>query len=83
MIHASRQEWAAGYTDRARQTAAAGVRMYELYEQLNVTVAAGKARNDRNFTLDDDAAVYITHLRILASAAVPREWTRQTYKPPG
>ncbi|MFK0525594.1 O-antigen ligase family protein [Paenibacillus illinoisensis] len=83
MIHASRQEWAVGYRDRARQTAAAGVRMYEHYERLSATVAAGKARNDRQFTLDDDAAVYITHLRILASTAVPQEWTRQTNKPPG
>jgi hypothetical protein len=57
--------------------------MYECYEQLSATVAAGKARNDRQFTLDEDAAVYIGHLRILASTAVPQEWTRQTNKPPG
>ncbi|MCG7385794.1 O-antigen ligase family protein [Paenibacillus sp. ACRRY] len=71
MIHASRQEWAAGYTNRARQTAAAGVRMYEHYEQLNARVAAAKTRNDRQFTLDDNAAIYITQLRILASTAIP------------
>ena len=71
MVQASRQEWSAGYTERARQTAATGVRMYEYYEQLNDKVTAGKARNDRQFTLDDNAAIYIAHLRILASTAVP------------
>ncbi|NUU75547.1 hypothetical protein HP552_09920 [Paenibacillus xylanilyticus] len=78
MAYASRREWAAGYPDRARQTAAAGVRMYDYYEQLNEKVTARNARNDRRFTLDQNAFNYGNHLRILASAAKPLEQIERT-----
>lgn len=71
MEQAARREWKAGYRDRARQTAAAGVQMYERYQLLAEEVKAGKVRNDRRFVLEEHAPGYGENLRRLASAFSP------------
>ncbi|MEO2209533.1 O-antigen ligase family protein [Paenibacillus amylolyticus] len=71
MEQAARREWKAGLTDRARQTAAAGVQMYEGYQLLAEEVEAGNVRNDRRFVLEEHAPGYGENLRRLASASSP------------
>ncbi|MBT2287219.1 O-antigen ligase family protein [Paenibacillus polymyxa] len=71
MEQAARREWWAGFTDRAQQTAAAGVQMYERYQLLAEEVEAGNVRNDRRFVLEEPAPGYGEHLRRLASAFSP------------
>lgn len=71
MEQAARREWKAGYRDRARQTAAAGVQMYERYQLLAEEVGAGNVRNDRRFVLEEHAPGYGENLRRLASAFSP------------
>lgn len=68
MEQAARREWKAGFTDRAQQTAAAGVQMYERYQLLAKEVEAGNVRNDRRFVLEEHAQDYGENLRRLASA---------------
>lgn len=68
MEQAARREWEAGFTDRAQQTAAAGVQMYERYRLLAEEVEAGNVRNDRRFVLEEHALDYGENLRRLASA---------------
>ncbi|WP_248278201.1 O-antigen ligase family protein [Paenibacillus sp. SZ31] len=70
MEQAARREWEAGFTDRAQQTAAAGVQMYERYRLLAEEVEAGNVRNDRRFVLEEHALDYGENLRRLASAYV-------------
>ncbi|WP_340014454.1 O-antigen ligase family protein [Paenibacillus sp. FSL K6-1318] len=69
MEKAARREWEAGFTDRAQQTAAAGVQMYERYQLLAKEVEAGNVRNDRRFVLEEHAQDYGENLRRFASAA--------------
>ncbi|MDT9723036.1 O-antigen ligase family protein [Paenibacillus sp. ClWae2A] len=69
MEQAARREWKAGYRDQARQTAAAGVQMYERYQLLAEEVEAGNVRNDRRFVLEEHAPGYGENLRRLASAS--------------
>lgn len=71
MEQAARREWEAGYRERARQTAAAGVQMYERYQLLAEEVEAGNVRNDRRFVLEEHAPGYGENLRRLASASSP------------
>ncbi|ETT40687.1 O-antigen polymerase [Paenibacillus sp. FSL R5-192] len=71
MEQATRREWKAGFTDRARQTAAAGVQMYERYQLLAEEVEAGNVRNDRRFVLEEHAPGYGENLRRLASGSSP------------
>ncbi|APO47678.1 hypothetical protein BS614_29085 [Paenibacillus xylanexedens] len=71
MEQAARREWKAGLTDRARQTAVAGVQMYERYQLLAEEVEAGNVRNDRRFVLEEHAPGYGENLRRLASAYSP------------
>ncbi|MCP1186632.1 O-antigen ligase family protein [Paenibacillus sp. 1781tsa1] len=71
MEQAARREWKAGYRDRARQTAAAGVQMYERYQLLAEEVEAGDVRNDRRFVIEEHAPGYGESLRRLASASSP------------
>lgn len=71
MEQAARREWKAGFTDRAQQTAAAGVQMYERYQLLAEEVEAGNVRNDRRFVLEEHAPGYGENLRRLASASSP------------
>lgn len=71
MEQAARREWKAGYRDRARQTAAAGVRMYERYQLLAEEVEGGDVRNDRRFVMEKHAPGYGENLRRLASASSP------------
>ncbi|WFR64620.1 hypothetical protein P9222_11160 [Paenibacillus amylolyticus] len=71
MEQAARREWKAGYGNRARQTAAAGVQMYERYQLLAEEVEAGDVRNDRRFGMEEDAPAYGEKLRRLASASSP------------
>ncbi|WP_405170695.1 O-antigen ligase family protein [Paenibacillus sp. FSL H8-0280] len=71
MEQAARREWKAGFTDRAQQTAAAGVQMYERYQLLAEEVEAGDVRNDRRFVLEEHAPGYGENLRRLASASSP------------
>ncbi|MFC9712015.1 O-antigen ligase family protein [Paenibacillus sp. NPDC056933] len=78
MEKASRLELAAGYTDRAKQTAAAGVRIYERYRQLAEEVAAGQERNDRRFGLEDEALRHGGNLRMLASGPSASDLTRRS-----
>ncbi|WP_426253633.1 O-antigen ligase family protein [Paenibacillus pabuli] len=78
MEQASRLELAAGYTGRARQTAAAGVRIYERYRQLAEDVAAGQERNDRRFGLEDEALRHGGNLRMLASGPLASDVTRRS-----
>ncbi|WP_405157942.1 O-antigen ligase family protein [Paenibacillus sp. FSL H8-0283] len=68
MEQVARREWKAGFTDRAQQTAAAGVQMYERYQLLAEEVEAGNVRNDRRFVLEEHAPGYGENLRRLASA---------------
>lgn len=77
MEQASRRELAAGYTERGRQTASAGVRLYERYRQQAEEVAAGKARNDRRFGLNEVALRYGNNLRILAFNPLASEVSRK------
>ncbi|MDK8193679.1 O-antigen ligase family protein [Paenibacillus sp. UMB7766-LJ446] len=77
MEQASRRELAAGYAERGRQTASAGVRLYEKYRQLAEEVAAGKARNDRRFGLNEVALRYGDNLRILAFNPLASEVSRK------
>ncbi|PQP84878.1 hypothetical protein C0Q44_10240 [Paenibacillus sp. PCH8] len=77
MEQAARREWEAGYTNRARQTAAAGVQMYERYQLLAEEVEAGNVRNDRRFVLEEHALDYGENLRRLASTPFGSELTRQ------
>ncbi|WP_458463600.1 O-antigen ligase family protein [Paenibacillus sp.] len=79
MEQAARREWEAGYTDRARQTAAAGVQMYERYQLLVEEVEAGNVRNDRRFVLEKYASGYGENLRRLASAPFTPELTRRNH----
>lgn len=69
MEQAARREWKAGYRERARQTAAAGVQMYERYQLLAEQVEAGDVRNDRRFVLEKHAPGHGENLRRLASAS--------------
>ncbi|MCW3794262.1 O-antigen ligase family protein [Paenibacillus sp. LS1] len=69
MEQAARREWEAGFTDRAQQTAAAGVQMYERYQLLAKEVEAGNVRNDRRFVLEEHAQDYGENLRRFASAS--------------
>jgi hypothetical protein len=78
MEQASRRELAAGYAERGRQTAAAGVRMYEHYRQLAEEVAAGEERNDRRFGLREEASRYGDNLRLLAFGPLASEVTRKS-----
>ncbi|WP_315793652.1 O-antigen ligase family protein [Paenibacillus sp. BIC5C1] len=78
MEQASRRELAAGYAERGRQTAAAGVRMYERYRQLAEEVAAGEERNDRRFELKEEASRYGGNLRLLAFGPLASEVTRKS-----
>lgn len=78
MEQASRRELASGYAERGRQTAAAGVRMYERYRQLAQEVAAGEERNDRRFGLGEEALRYGNHLRLLAFGPLASEVTRKS-----
>ncbi|MEC0129192.1 O-antigen ligase family protein, partial [Paenibacillus pabuli] len=78
MEHASRLELAAGYTDRARQTAAAGVQLYDRYRELAEEVAAGQGRNDRRFGLEDEALRHGSNLRMLASGPLASDVTRRS-----
>lgn len=81
MEQAARLEWKAGYRDRARQTAAAGVQMYEQYQLLAEEVEAGDVRNDRHFVIEEHAPGYGENLRRLAGASSPPfspELTRQS-----
>ncbi|RPK22035.1 hypothetical protein EDO6_06135 [Paenibacillus xylanexedens] len=71
MEQAARREWKAGYRDRARQTAAAGVQMYERYQLLAEEVEAGNVRNDRRFVLEEHAPGYGENLRRIATAFSP------------
>ncbi|MCP1423031.1 tetratricopeptide (TPR) repeat protein [Paenibacillus xylanexedens] len=71
MEQAARREWKAGYRDRARQTAAAGVQMYERYQLLAEEVEGGDVRNDRRFVMEKHAPGYGENLRRLASASSP------------
>lgn len=71
MEQATRREWKAGFTDRARQTAAAGVQMYERYQLLTEEVEAGNVRNDRRFVLEEHAPGYGENLRRLDSGSSP------------
>lgn len=71
MEQAARREWKAGFTDRAQQTAAAGVQMYERYQLLAEEVEAGNVRNDRRFVLEEHASGYGENLRRLASGSSP------------
>jgi len=71
MEQAARREWKVGYRDRAQQTAAAGVQMYERYQLLAEEVEAGNVRNDRRFVLEEHAPGYGENLRRLASAFSP------------
>ncbi|WP_339305623.1 O-antigen ligase family protein [Paenibacillus sp. FSL L8-0435] len=71
MEQAARREWKAGYRDRARQTAAAGVQMYERYQLLAEEVGAGDVRNDRRFVMEKHAPGYGENLRRLASGSSP------------
>lgn len=71
MEQAARREWRAGFTDRAQQSAAAGVQMYERYQLLAEEVEAGNVRNDRRFVLEEHAPGYGENLRRLASAFSP------------
>ncbi|WP_440112637.1 O-antigen ligase family protein [Paenibacillus sp. QZ-Y1] len=77
MEQAARRELAAGYTDRTRQTAAIGVRIYKRYKLLAEEVAAGHTRNDRRFTLGEDASGYGYRLRMLAFTPLSSEFTRR------
>ncbi|MFX3648169.1 MAG: O-antigen ligase family protein [Paenibacillus sp.] len=81
MEQAARREWKAGYRDRARQTAAAGVQMYERYQLLAEEVEAGDVRNDRRFVIGEHAPGYGESLRRLDSAyspPFPPELTKQS-----
>ncbi|MGN7415941.1 O-antigen ligase family protein [Paenibacillus sp. SAF-068] len=81
MEQAARREWKTGYRDRARQTAAAGVQMYERYQLLAEEVEAGDVRNDQRFGIDEQARGYGENLRRLASASshpFPPELTKQS-----
>ncbi|WP_339167239.1 O-antigen ligase family protein [Paenibacillus sp. FSL R5-0341] len=69
MERAARREWEAGFTNRAQQTAAAGVQMYERYQLLAKEVEAGNVRNDRRFVLEEHAQDYGENLRRFASAS--------------
>nr|WP_237178271.1 O-antigen ligase family protein [Paenibacillus xylanexedens] len=71
MEQAARREWKAGYRDRARQTAAAGVQMYERYQLLAEEVGAGDVRNDRRFVMEKHAPGYGENLGRLASGSSP------------
>lgn len=71
MEQAARREWKAGYRERARETAAAGVQMYERYQLLAEEVKAGGDRNDRHFVLEEHAPGYGENLRRLAGASSP------------
>ncbi|WP_433747135.1 O-antigen ligase family protein [Paenibacillus amylolyticus] len=71
MEQAARREWKAGYRDRARQTAAAGVQMYERYQLLAEEVKAGHVRNDRRFVIEEHVQNYGENLRKLASVSSP------------
>ncbi|WP_346773288.1 O-antigen ligase family protein [Paenibacillus sp. PAMC 26794] len=71
MEQAARREWREGFTDRAQQTATAGVQMYERYQLLAEEVEAGNVRNDRRFVLEEHAPGYGENLRRLASAFSP------------
>ncbi|WDQ35630.1 O-antigen ligase family protein [Paenibacillus marchantiae] len=77
MEQASRRELASGYAERGRQTAAAGVRIYERYRQLAEKVASEKDRNDRRFELGEDALRYGDNLRLLAFDPLASEVTRK------
>ncbi|WP_433948839.1 O-antigen ligase family protein [Paenibacillus taichungensis] len=78
MEQASRRELAAGYAERGRQTAAAGVKIYERYRQLAEEVAAGEERNDRRFGLGEEASRYGDNLRLLALDPLASEVTRKS-----
>ncbi|KOY18394.1 O-antigen ligase family protein, partial [Paenibacillus xylanivorans] len=78
MVQASRSELAAGYAERGRQTASAGVKLYERYRQLAEEVAAGEERNDRRFGLDEAALRYGDNLCILALGPLASEVTRRS-----
>ncbi|KLU56581.1 hypothetical protein EL84_09820 [Paenibacillus sp. VT-400] len=82
MEQAARREWKAGFTDRARQTAAAGVQMYEQYQLLVEEVEAGNVRNDRRFVLEEHAPGYGENLRRLASAFSPPFTSELTKRSP-
>jgi len=69
MEKAARREWEAGFTNRAQQTAVAGVQMYERYQLLAKEVEAGNVRNDRRFVLEEHAQDYGENLRRIASAS--------------
>ncbi len=68
MEQAARREWEAGFTDRAQQTAVAGIHMYERYRLLVEKVEAGDVHNDRRFVMEEHALDYGENLRKLASA---------------
>ncbi|WP_244193001.1 O-antigen ligase family protein [Paenibacillus taichungensis] len=78
MEQASRRELASGYAERGRQTAAAGVRIYQRYRQLAEEVAAGEERNDRRFGIGEEALRYGNHLRLLAFGPLASEVTRKS-----
>ncbi|WKL03786.1 hypothetical protein Q0F98_10540 [Paenibacillus amylolyticus] len=78
----ARREWEAGYRERARQTAATGVQMYERYQLLAEEVEAGNVRNDRRFVLEEHAPGYGENLRRLASASSPSFTSELTKRSP-
>ncbi|YCI23162.1 O-antigen ligase family protein [Paenibacillus sp. Z3-2] len=79
MEQAARREWEAGFTDRAQQTAAAGVQMYERYRLLVEKVEAGNVHNDRRFVMEEHALDYGENLRKLASAPFTPELTMRNH----
>lgn len=78
MEQASRRELAAGDAEQGRQTAAAGVKIYERYRQLAEELAAREERNDRRFGLGEEALRYGDNLRLLAFDPLASEVTRKS-----